>query len=36
MQDMGEDPRKTSVTRLFTGGEPAAGVASTRQRLEDM
>ncbi|MDA0262022.1 MAG: AMP-binding protein [Proteobacteria bacterium] len=36
MQDMGEDPRKTSVTRLFTGGEPAAGIASTRQRLEDM
>ena len=36
MQDMGEDPCKTSVTRLFTGGEPAAGVASTRQRLEDM
>ena len=36
MQELGEDPRKSSVTRLFTGGEPAAGVASTRQRLEDM
>ena len=36
MQDMGEGPRKTSIKRLFAGGEPAAGVSSTRQRLEDM
>lgn len=36
MQDMGEDPAKTSVTRLFTGGEPAAGIPSTRKRLEEM
>jgi len=36
MQEMGEDPRKTTIKRLFTGGEPAAGIASTRERLEDM
>ena len=36
MQDMGEDPRKTSIKRLFTGGEPAAGIKATRERLEDM
>jgi phenylacetate-CoA ligase len=36
MQEMGEDPRKTSITRLFTGGEPAAGVPGTRRRLEEM
>lgn len=36
MQDLGKDPRKTSVTKLFTGGEPAAGIKSTRERLEDM
>ena len=24
MQEMGEDPRKTTIKRLFTGGEPAA------------
>jgi phenylacetate-CoA ligase len=36
MQEMGEDPRKTSIKRLFTGGEPAAGIPSTRERLEDM
>jgi phenylacetate-CoA ligase len=36
MQQMGHDPRKTSVKTLFTGGEPAAGIAATRERLEDM
>lgn len=36
MQEMGHDPRKTSVKRLFTGGEPAAGIKATRERLEDM
>ena len=36
MQEMGHDPAKTSIKRLFTGGEPAAGVPSTRERLEDM
>jgi phenylacetate-CoA ligase len=36
MQEMGEDPRKTSITRLFTGGEPAAGIPATRERLEDL
>src|SRR5487761_2598911 len=36
MQQMGHDPSKTSIRTLFTGGEPAAGIASTRERLEDM
>lgn len=36
MQELGHDPRETSITRLFTGGEPAAGIASTRERLEEM
>lgn len=36
MADMGEDPAKSSITTLFTAGEPAAGVAATRQRLEEM
>ncbi|MEJ2121683.1 MAG: AMP-binding protein, partial [Alphaproteobacteria bacterium] len=36
MQAMGEDPRKSSITRLFTGGEPAGGIDATRERLEDM
>lgn len=36
MQEMGLDPRSSSVTRLFTAGEPAAGVAGTRRRLEEM
>jgi phenylacetate-CoA ligase len=36
MQAMGEDPRKTTIKRLFTGGEPAAGIKATRERLEDM
>ena len=36
MQQMGHDPSKTSIKTLFTGGEPAAGIAATRERLEDM
>ena len=36
MRDLGHDPAQTSVTRLFTGGEPAAGIAATRRRLEEM
>jgi len=36
MQQMGHDPRKSSIRTLFTGGEPAAGIAATRERLEDM
>lgn len=36
MQEMGEDPAKTSVKKLFTGGEPAAGIKATRERLEEM
>ncbi|MBZ0216793.1 MAG: AMP-binding protein [Fimbriimonadaceae bacterium] len=36
MQEMGMDPAKSSIKTLFTGGEPAAGISSTRARLEDM
>ena len=36
MQDMGMDPAKSSIKTLFTGGEPATGIASTRARLEDL
>ncbi|MYG51639.1 MAG: phenylacetate--CoA ligase, partial [Rhodospirillaceae bacterium] len=36
MRELGHDPAQTSVTRLFTGGEPAAGIAATRRRLEEM
>jgi phenylacetate-CoA ligase len=36
MQDMGHDPRETSIKKLFTGGEPAAGIPSTRKRLEEL
>jgi phenylacetate-CoA ligase len=34
MQDMGLDPASSSIKILFTGGEPALGIDSTRQRLE--
>ncbi|MEE3288715.1 MAG: AMP-binding protein [Pseudomonadota bacterium] len=36
MQDMGMDPAKSSIKTLFTGGEPATGVSSTRARREDL
>jgi phenylacetate-CoA ligase len=36
MQDKGMDPAKSSVRLLLVGGEPAAGIANTRQRLEDI
>ena len=36
MQDMGLDPAKSSVTTLFTGGEPAMGIDRTRERIEDL
>ncbi len=36
MRELGHDPVKSSITKLFTGGEPAAGIKATRQRLEDM
>jgi phenylacetate-CoA ligase len=36
MQDIGLDPAKSSIKRMFTGGEPAMGIDSTRQRLCDL
>ncbi len=36
MQEKGMDPAKSSVRLLLVGGEPAAGIANTRQRLEDI
>ena len=36
MQDQGLDPAASSVTTLFTGGEPAMGIERTRQRIEDL
>ncbi len=36
MREMGHDPAETAVKKLFTGGEPAAGIKATRRRLEDM
>ena len=36
MQELGMDPASSSITTLFTGGEPAAGIAGTRARLEEL
>jgi phenylacetate-CoA ligase len=36
MAERGIDPGKSSVRTLLVGGEPAAGVAGTRQRLEGL
>ncbi|MBT3552216.1 MAG: AMP-binding protein [Rhodospirillaceae bacterium] len=36
MEEKGMDPAKSSVKTLFIGGEPAAGIGNTRQRLEDL
>jgi phenylacetate-CoA ligase len=36
MADKGMDPAKSSVNKLLVAGEPATGVANTRQRLEDL
>ena len=36
MQDLGLDPNKSSIRRLFTGGEPAMGIDATRKRLADL
>ncbi|NQV57925.1 MAG: AMP-binding protein [Rhodospirillales bacterium] len=36
MEEKGIDPAKSSVTTLLVGGEPAAGIGNTRQRLEDL
>ena len=36
MQDLGLDPASSSVRTVFVGGEPAMGIASTRERLCDL
>ena len=36
MESKGMDPRKSSIRTILVGGEPAAGIASTRERLEEL
>ncbi|MDP6344855.1 MAG: AMP-binding protein [Alphaproteobacteria bacterium] len=36
LQGLGMDPAKSSVEKLFFGGEPALAIAPTRQRIEDL
>jgi phenylacetate-CoA ligase len=36
METRGLDPRRSSVRTILVGGEPAAGIESTRRRLEDL
>ena len=36
MEEKGMDPAKSSVRTILVGGEPASGVANTRERLEDL
>ncbi|HPD93153.1 MAG: AMP-binding protein [Rhodobacter sp.] len=36
MQDMGQDPARTSVRWLVTGGEPFSGVEGTLARIQDL
>jgi len=36
MESKGIDPRKSSVRTILAGGEPAAGIPSTRERLEEL
>jgi len=36
MQEMGDDPAKTSVRWLVTGGEPFSGVEGTLERMQDL
>jgi phenylacetate-CoA ligase len=36
LEEKGLEPAKSSVRLLLVGGEPAAGIANTRQRLEDV
>jgi phenylacetate-CoA ligase len=36
MQDLGADPRTTSIRTIFVGGEPAMSVASTRERIQEL
>jgi phenylacetate-CoA ligase len=36
MQDLGADPRASSIRTIFVGGEPGMSVASTRNRIQDL
>jgi phenylacetate-CoA ligase len=36
MQGLGANPRETSIRTIFVGGEPAMGIASTRERIQDL
>lgn len=36
MQEKGMDPAASSIRMLLVGGEPAAGIGNTRERLEDL
>jgi phenylacetate-CoA ligase len=36
MQEMGADPSKTAVKKLFIAGEPGLGVAGTRERIAEL
>ncbi|MGZ3411534.1 MAG: phenylacetate--CoA ligase family protein [Xanthobacteraceae bacterium] len=36
MQDIGADPRASSIRTIFVGGEPAMSVPSTRERIEEL
>lgn len=36
MQEMGQDPARSSVNWLVTGGEPFSGVAGTLERIQDL
>jgi len=36
MQEMGQDPARTSVRWIITGGEPFSGVEGTLERIQDL
>jgi phenylacetate-CoA ligase len=36
MQDLGHNPRTTSIRTIFVGGEPAMSVAATRERIQNL
>ena len=36
LQELGIDPRETAVRTILSGGEPAVGVAATRERIQDL
>jgi len=36
IEEMGQDPRASSIRLIFVGGEPALGIPNTRQRIEEL